>query len=172
MSRLRLGAFAAGLALASVAALSGCSGLVDNAVDSAVDKAAEKVAENAAEDFLENALESDTGEKAEVDLGIGGSGASIPADFPSEVPLPDGLDLGMSMKISGGYNLSYHGTDRAKVDAYIAKFSGWEEKAATDLGELRSWMFTNGTWSVTTGDITDSSSGEVTLTITVTPVTQ
>ncbi len=172
MSHIRIPASLAGVALASVVVLSGCASVVDNAVDSAVDKAAENVAENLAEDAIENALKSDTGEDASIDLGLDGSGASVPSDFPSDVPLPDGFDLSLAMKVSGGFSLSYTSSDRGKVDAYIAKFGGWEESFSSDMGELRSWGFSNGAWSVTIGDIQSSSDGEVMMTLTVTPLTQ
>ena len=172
MSPIRMSASIAGLTLASALVLTGCAGLVENAVDSAVDKAAEEVAENVAENAIERAIEADSGLDADIDLGLDGSGASVPSDFPSEVPLPDGFDLSLAMKVSGGFSLSYASSDRGKVDAYIAKFGGWEETFSSDMGELRSWGFSNGAWSVTIGDIQSSSDGEVMLTVTVTPLTQ
>jgi len=172
MSPVRAIASITGLTVASMLALSGCGGLVENAVDSAVDKAAEEVTENLAEDAIERAIESDTGEDASIDLGVDGSGASVPSDFPSEVPLPDGFDLALAVKASGGFSLSYSGSDRSKVDAYIAKFGGWEETYSSDMGEMRSWAYAQGAWSVTVSDIQSGSDSEVVLAVTVTPLTQ
>lgn len=172
MSPIRMSASIAGLTLASALVLTGCAGLVENAVDSAVDKAAEEVAENVAENAIEQAIEADSGLDADIDLGLDGSGASVPSDFPSEVPLPDGLDLQTSMKASGGFSLIYAATDRSKIDAYVAKFDSWEETFASDMGEMRTWGFQGADWSVSLGDIMSSSDDQAMLTLTVTPITQ
>ena len=172
MSPIRMSASIAGLTLASALVLTGCAGLVENAVDSAVDKAAEEVAENVAENAIERAIEADSGLDADIDLGLDGSGASVPSDFPSDVPLPEGLELQTSVKASGGYNLLYRTTDRSKIDAYIAKFANWEENFASDVGDLRTWGYSNGGWSANIGDMVSGDGGEFILTVTVTPLTQ
>lgn len=171
MSPIRVASSIAGLTLASALVLTGCASLVENAVDSAVDKAAEEAAENIAENAIERAIESDLGEDASVDLGLDGSGASVPSDFPSSVPLPDGVDLQTAIKASGGFTLMYSTHDRSTVDAYVAKFGGWEESHSSDLGEMRTWAFVGDSWNVSVADIASGSDGQVMLSVTVTPAT-
>ncbi len=169
MSPIRVASSIAGLTLASALVLTGCASLVEDAVDSAVDKAAEEAAENIAENAIERAIESDLGEDASVDLGLDGSGASVPADFPGDVPLPEGLDLQTSIAVSGGFTLSYRGSDRGAIDAYVVKFGGWEETSAADFGEMRTWSFSSSEWNVAIGDIATGSGDEFMLTLTVSP---
>lgn len=158
---------AAGLAVGLVLGLSGCG------------KAAEKLSEKAMEKTIEKSIggdanvDLDTGDgtfKVETDEGtFEMGGGDIPADWPSDVPLPNGFKpLGnMNTSSADGTNITLTGSvDMSVAEAtafYEDSLSGWESSGKTSMSndgvEQRSLMFSRGedaeTLLVTASDDTE-----------------
>lgn len=117
--------------IAAAAIAIGLSGCFGNPVESLI------------ESTVEEAVEGATG--VEVDVDTDGSGVSIPADFPSDLPMPDG-DLISALSADGTFVLSFVITDE-NAGANLAqqfKDMGWAEEAAADMGELKTWAYYDG----------------------------
>lgn len=95
------------LALASLT-LAGCANPIDEIITQGTQNA------------IEGAIEGAT-ENADIDINTGG-GASVPADWPSEVPLPDG-EVQMSVKADGSFSLTML-AEAAEVEATIRADQG------------------------------------------------
>ena|GEM_PF-1562546 len=145
------------LVLFAVGSVSACGGnpiknAVDDAVGNAVDKGAEKAIEQAA------------GGDADVDIDFDGDGASLPDDFPGDVPRPD-VKLTAVVKQEDGWFLAYAPTDFATVEALIAEYgSGWETQSETDYGEWKTWAFTNEAYFASVSAVDDGEGWAISLT--------
>lgn len=97
--------------------------------------------EQITEGGLEGIVEQVTG--GNVDVGADGT-AAVPADFPSEVPLPPGSPT-TSFSIDGNYQLTYAIDDASAVDSLRAQLvaAGYAELSQSDMGELKIWIHEN-----------------------------
>jgi hypothetical protein len=133
---------AAALSLTTSLALTGCFG-------NPLDQLTDKIAEGSAQQGAEKLIEGMTGGDLDIDLG-----GELPDDFPSEVPLIDGKVItSTAMTIDDGrswmVNLSVKDGKAAAEEARAALTSaGFEETVWSDLGEMKSGNFSNGTYSV------------------------
>ena len=114
--------------IAAAAIAIGLSGCFGNPVESII------------ESTVEEAVEGATG--VEVDVDTDGSGASVPADFPSELPMPDGK-LISSLAADGTFILDFEVSDDTAGAAFAQQFKdmGWTEEAASDMGEFKTWVY-------------------------------
>jgi hypothetical protein len=104
----------------ALAALTGCGSIGD-----AVEDQVSNQVENAVEDQIEKALES---EDFDVDFG---DGASLPDDFPTSVPVPDGTIV-LGLGTPEGWAVTYELADMSAVDDVVEAlesqgFTGGEE---------------------------------------------
>lgn len=118
-----------GLLLAGglVVGLSACANPLEAAVEGLI------------EGGVENAVEGATGVDIDVDSG---SGASLPADWPSDVPVAEGRIIS-ALAIDGIYSVSIETTDAAAAEAGLQALldAGFTTIAEQDYGvELRSWV--------------------------------
>ena len=140
------------LAVACSLTLAACG---SNPIKDAVNNAAE----DAVEAGVEKAVENQTG--ADVDINVG-ENASLPADFPSELPLPDGGSIVSSIKVDNGWGVNYAfdsadagaASVSALTDAFVAQ--GWTESNVTDMGEFKAWVYENDSYVVSLAAITDT----------------
>lgn len=127
--------------VAAAAIAVGLSGCFGNPVESVI------------ESTVEEAVEGATG--VEVDVDTDGGGATLPADFPSDLPMPEGK-LISSLAVDGTFVLAFEVTDQ-NAGANLAqqfKDMGWVEEAAADMGELKTWVYFDGdARAVTIGQI-------------------
>lgn len=102
--------------------------------------------ENLVKDKVGEVVEGATGVKVDTD----GNGVAWPADWPSEIPRPDGkLTAAMTLQKGESYTALIE-SDRGSYDALIAKlkaagFSTTMESTSED-GDLLG--FSDGTWAV------------------------
>ena len=97
---------------------------------------------------------------------IVGSG-ELPADFPAEVPVPDGLTIlsGTSMDSGDGQVFIINGTvgggfsDATGSYAAALEAAGFEQQSMTESTDGTFFAFVSGTWNVS-GGIFPSSSGD------------
>lgn len=96
---------------------------------------------------IEDIIEQETG--GQVDLG---GNASLPADWPSELPLPDG-DLIAVIAADGTHALTYRIANEAVAERLVADLEaiGFVETAGADLGELVTKSLARDAWTVTVG---------------------
>lgn len=96
---------------------------------------------------LEDAIEQETG--GQVDLG---DAASVPADWPTELPLPDGR-LISAVSVDGGHSLIFTIADESVGEDLVADVAalGFEEVAVSDMGELVTYVLERDGWNVTIG---------------------
>ena len=126
-----IAALAAGLALA----LTGCFA---NPLD--------QLTEGLVEGGVEQIIEDQTG----VDVDIDGTGASLPADWPADVPTVDG-EVVFSASANGAYNAAITVASAADAERAFTDMTdaGYTEISALDLGEgALTRVYENGTWSV------------------------
>ena len=99
----------------------------------------EQLVQGGAESIVEGAIEGATG--GDIDVNVGGS-ASIPDGFPSEVPLPPGSPTA-SFSIDNVFQLTYEVDDPSIAEGLVAELvsDGYTEIAASDLGELKTWIY-------------------------------
>lgn len=143
------------VALASLT-LVGCANPIDEIITQGTQNA------------IEGAIEGATG-NADIDINTGG-GASVPADWPSEVPLPDG-EVQMSVKADGSFSLTML-ADAAEVEATVEriKAAGFTDDGSIDVGETRILALKNDLWSVGITITEDPSSGKTMMMYIVSPV--
>lgn len=143
------------LALASLT-LAGCANPID------------EIIKQGTENAIEGAIEGAT-ENADIDINTGG-GASVPTDWPSEVPLPDG-EVQMSVKADGSFSLTML-AEAAEVEATIEriKAAGFTDDGSIDVGEMRILSLKNDAWSVGITVTEDPSSGKTMMMYIVSPV--
>jgi hypothetical protein len=137
------------LAIGSLGLLGGCGAATPEGVDIDIEGG-------------EIAISNSEGEFA-ADFGD----ASVPEDFPSEVPLPDLPLLLASSGTTGGtkaWSLTYQGGTRADFDAYVEKIraSGSAESVSSiDEGTIRGETFTVGAYDVAVTLVPDQAVGIV-----------
>lgn len=131
------------LAIGSMGLLGGCGAATPEGVDIDIEGG-------------EIAISNSQGEFA-ADFGD----ASVPDDFPSEVPLPDlPLTIASTSTIEGtkAWSLTYEGGTTADFDAYVEKIraSGSAESVASiDEGTIRGERFTIGSYDAVVSLIPD-----------------
>ena len=123
------------VAVVAGSVLSGC-GFVQNRVEDAVG--------NAVEEGVERAIEQGGG--GDVDLDFDGDGASLPNNFPGDVPQPNGRIIA-SIGSDTGSVVSFE-TDEAGVQAFLAEFSGWNVDSEGDYGDSQGYNFSNDRYTV------------------------
>jgi len=123
------------LAVGSVLLLSGCMPSVSDILE---DATGISVDENGA------SIETDEG-TVEV-----GATTEVPADFPAELPQPNGQLMGV-ITTPGSWNLSYEGVEAESVEQIIETLSGSGYELVTDgtTGDGRVASYQNDTWVVT-----------------------
>lgn len=86
-------------------------------------------------------------------------GGEVPADFPSDVPLPNGTLTG-SVGSSDGWGLTYSGVDKAEVNRLMdaLKAAGFTESEGMNQDDAVATSFESDTWSV--GLIWNGGSGD------------
>lgn len=119
------------LAVTLAVSLSGC-GAADSLKDTVKDKAddaasqvtaaAEGLEDKAIEEGVEDLINKLSTDGTQIDIGVDGQ-ASVPSDFPSALPLPNG-DLALAVSEEGTWNLSYTVKDSAEADSLVAWFQG------------------------------------------------
>ena len=135
MPRTRAALLVPTLGLASVLLLSGCMPSVSDIV---ADATGVSVDENGA------TIETDEG-TVEVS-----TNAEVPADFPAELPQPDGQLVGV-ITTPGSWNLTYEGVEADAVDQMIATIAGSGYELVTDgtTADGRMASYQNDQWVVT-----------------------
>jgi hypothetical protein len=130
--------------------LAGCF----NPLQAAVDQVAEDAAQNAAEDIF----------GGDVDLNLDGEGASMPDDWPGEIPVIPGT-IESSMRLGSGDSLSWSVTITVdnEAEAWAAIKSDFDGAGfVTDFESVDSdgsmGSFSNGTYSAIVS-VTDDGSG-------------
>lgn len=101
----------------------------------------EQIVGGVVEDQIENATGID------VDAG---DGATVPADFPSDLPMPDGT-LIASLAIDGTFILDFEVSDDTAGARFAQQFTdaGWTQEATADQGQFKTWVFSQGDRAVT-----------------------
>ncbi len=150
---------AAGAAL-GVLALTGCG---SNPLESALD--------NAVEGAVEQGIEQAAGEDVDIDVATDGGTASLPDDFPTGLPLPEGCDLISSLKVSDAFSLSYTCGSFDAYEAVVASIKAdgaYTSEGSGDFGGLRTETFRGDGYvlSLTAGE---DGSGAVALNYAVAP---
>jgi hypothetical protein len=131
------GALAATLLLPLALALAGCANPIEQLIESGTGTQID--------------TDGDGGFTIETDDGtvqVGGS-AELPADFPSELPLPDGTLLS-SVTAEGQWTLTYEDVSAEEVDELIGYFTddGYEQLVMTTATDGRQFVYQNAQWSV------------------------
>lgn len=126
---------------------------------------------NPVEAVLQQGAESaikEIAEQNDVDINLG-SGASVPADWPSEVPVPKG-SVEFSAKAQGGFSLTLL-AEKSDVEAAVAQFTanGFEETANFESADGAMYTFENAEWTVALIIGEDGSSGKTSIIYTVAP---
>lgn len=130
----------------------------------------DQLTEGLVEGGVEQIIEDQTGVDVDVD-GLGG--ASLPADWPADVPTPDG-EIVLASSAGGVYSVIIN---VANADAVQSAFdemllAGFAEISTLDLGEgAVTRVYENTSWNVgVLGAVNDD--GTATMQYTVTPITQ
>lgn len=112
--------------------------------------------EKVVESGIEKIIESGTGVE-----GVDFSGAELPANFPSDLPLPD-EELRASFHLTENgvttWTLSYQSERAEAFAAYVSQLesSGFSEQTSGALGDLMDLvMYTNDAYSVSVMSLTD-----------------
>ncbi len=151
------------LVMIAAGAVSACgSNPVKDAVDGAVG--------NAVENGVEQAVGAAAGDGTDIDLDFDGGGASLPDNFPDDIPRPDGK-LTAAVSSADGWTLAFAPTDASNVEALVGEFgSGWTLQSETDYGEWKTWAFQNDDHLAMINAIDDGEGW--TISMTVVPVTE
>lgn len=154
---------AAGLALGLIFGLSSCGKAAEKLSEKATEKAIEKAAGgNANVDIDPNdgtfSIETDEGS---FQMG----GGDIPADWPSDIPLPKGFEPqgNMNMSSNDEVNITLHGLVPASVDEtaafYADALSSWDNEGTSSMSnsgvQQKTLMFKRGNESLIV-NVTDS----------------
>lgn len=118
--------------LVAALGLSGCANPIEQLVNKGVEQA------------LEGAI---GGTDGKVDLNTG-DGASLPADWPSEIPTPNG-EVQFSVAADKGFMVTFI-ADKAEVDSALQKLSGagFTEEGNIAAGDSRVISMKNDSWTV------------------------
>lgn len=112
-----------------------------------------KVSESVAEKIAEKAIEQQSGGKASVDIASGkttvktaegtftvdaSGGASIPENFPKDVPVPKSTKVTSSVSTPQGVNVTLEGpadvAETVKAFSDEMKSQGWTEEVTSNMG--------------------------------------
>lgn len=132
------------LAVAGVALLitgvAGCSNPIDSLVKGAIEQ---QTGISIDEDGGSYTFETEDGT---VTVEANGN---VPADFPSNVPLPNGKLTGSSAS-PNMWSLLYEGLERSDIDALVQQIeaAGFSQLGLSDMGEMVQGTFQNGDLSV------------------------
>jgi len=129
---------AAPIALCAVLAL-GLTGCFTNPLD--------QITEGISEGLVEGVVEGATG--VDVDVSGDGTSASLPSDWPAEVPAPSGKIIA-SFSVNNSYSATIDVGDDATAAAGVEAIaaSGFEITSETDLGGLKIYGLENAQWIV------------------------
>lgn len=119
----------------ATATLAGC-GVIQDRVDDAVG--------NAVEEGVERAIEGGSG--GDVDLNFDGDGASLPNNFPGDVPQPNGT-IQASIGAGDGFVVSFQTSESGAAD-FLGEFSSWTEDGQVDLGDAKAYTYSNDRYTV------------------------
>lgn len=137
----------------------------------------ESLAERAVDRAIEKRIESETGHEADVDINDGsitftdnasgatgqfGGNVKLPSDFPSDIPLPNGITLSGTASTPEGDWVTYT-TDQSAADLgawYEAELTadGFTKQGSFTTGTSSSWAFEKGSVSIGIA-ITDGADG-------------
>lgn len=127
------------------------------------------------EEGVEQAIEGATGGNVDIDVG---GGVSLPADFPSDVPLVDGtlfssVSLGSGAEQSWNVIFTVPDANAAYADA-VSQLTGagFTEVSQVESAEGSFGAFSNSAWSVTVSSVPAMGSEEPKLSYLVTPFAQ
>lgn len=111
----------------------------------------EQLVQQGSERLVEDAIERETGVEFDVDSG---DGASVPSDFPGELPLPEGR-LSSAIKTEMLWMLMYEISDIAAAERLGDWYAenGFAEVSVGDLGQLRTWIYESDTYLVNIGTL-------------------
>ncbi|WP_373233234.1 hypothetical protein [Cohnella sp.] len=129
-----------------VLVLTGCQSSLEPVTETALEK---QYGEEVSADFNQE-------DEAVVDAGDGNveidSKVEIPADFPGEFPQPEG-ELSSAIKAENGWQLIYIVTDQEKIVELAEWFpnNGYTKEMATEISEMKTWIFENERYMVTLG---------------------
>lgn len=109
----------------------------------------EQLVQQGAERAIEETIERESGVDVDID---NGGGASVPADFPAELPQPDGR-LNSAIKTEELWMLVYEIDDVSAAEGLAAWFvdNGYTEIGASDAGGLRTWIYESEAYNVSLG---------------------
>ncbi len=127
-------AAAAGLSLATALALSACANPIDSLI------------ENVVGGGVENLIEGQLGDDVDINFG---EGASLPASWPAEVPVPDGEIL-LSGSAEGTSTVSLNTTEASAEQTLLElQDSGFEITQESGLGASNKvYILENDTYTV------------------------
>lgn len=152
---------AIGLTLAATLSLSGCfANPLDNLVEDVVGGG------------VENLIEEKLGEDVDINIPGEDGGATLPDNWPSDVPTPEG-EVIFSAAAEGGFQASIQVSDQSVVDALYADLeaAGYTLEGEADLGGLVSRNYVGPDFGIVVGSISDEETGQVTVQYILTPVT-
>mgnify|MGYP000851647062 FL=1 len=132
--------FAAAALVVGSLALTGCGNAVESIAKAGVEKAIEDQTGTEIDIDADGGGVTIEGEDSSVKIG---SAAELPADFPSEFPLPDGTLISV-VQMNGGWTLGYEAVQESEVDRLLEHFTsnGYEKALAVTeaTGKLYSLM--------------------------------
>lgn len=129
----------------------------------------DQLTEGLVEGGVEQIIEDQTG----VDVDIDGTGASLPADWPADVPTASG-EVVLSTATGGTFSAILTVANIAEAESAFAAMldAGYTEISTLDLGQGGvTRIYENGTWNV--GILAaENEDGTATMQYTITPVSQ
>lgn len=129
----------------------------------------EQLTEGLVEGGVEQIIEDQTG----VDVDVDGSGASLPADWPADVPTVDG-DVNFSASANGTFTAALTVPNAAAAEDAFTQLldAGFTEVSALDLGDgSATRVYENGTYNVAV-IIGTNDDGTAIVQYTIAPVSQ
>jgi hypothetical protein len=120
----------------------------------------EEAEKSVAEKAAEKAMEAHTGKEADIKFDdesmriktddgemslTSGKSATLPDNFPKDIPMYEGFVLDMAMEVPEGYSLSFTTKDEVStvVQWYLTELTnqGWTKEANMDMGEQTMLVF-------------------------------
>ena len=144
------------VATAVTVSLAGC---FQNPIEAAVEKATEQAVEKALEES-----------GVDVDLGLGGSGVSLPDSWPSDIPVPDGKIIAAS-SAADGQTLAIEVANEAAALAGVeaVKARGYSVTSEQSYEGMRNWVLEKDSTFVFYGFVSDSETVMVTMVVAQNP---
>ena len=136
-----------------------------------------------AEKIAEKAIEAQTGRNVDIDVDkesmqittkdgemtmTSGKAATLPDNFPTDIPICESCTLDMAMEVPQGYSLRFTTTDDAStvsewyLNAMIDK--GWIKEASMDMGAQTMLVFSKGERGVNVAISQDTDQTRISLT--------